>query len=139
MIRKKKFKVSEATKAARAELSALSSELNKAKALVAATSGVQLTTNEMLLDTYKQKTGAKKFLRLQEWRELGYKVKKGEKSYRIWGSPIQVLKKAKHQAETEADSFEHWPMCCLFNEYQVELFVPAGSVSVDEQPLLKTA
>ena len=139
MIRKKKFKVSEATKAARAELSALSSELNKAKALVAATSGVQLTTNDMLLDTYKQKTGAMKFLRLQEWRELGYKVKKGEKSYRIWGSPIQVPKKAKHQAETEADSFEHWPMCCLFNEYQVELFAPAGSASADEQPLLKTA
>jgi hypothetical protein len=139
MIRNKKFKVSEATKAARAELSALSCELNKTKALVAATCGVQLTTNELLLDTYKQKTGAKEFLRLQEWRELGYKVKKGEKSYRIWGSPIQVPKKSKHQGEAEADSFEHWPMCCLFHENQVELFVPAGSVSADEHPLLKTA
>lgn len=139
MIRKKKFKISEATKVARAELSALSSELNKAKALVAAISGVQLTTNEMLLDTYKQKTGAKKFLRLQEWRELGYKVRKGEKSYRIWGSPIQVPKKAKLEAKTETDSFEHWPMCCLFNECQVEPFVPAGSAGADDQPLLKTA
>lgn len=138
MIRKKKYKASDATKAARAELSALSSQLNKAKALVAASSGVQLTTNELLLDTYKQKTGAKKFLRLQEWRALGYKVKKGEKSYRIWGSPIQVPKRVK-QAETDPDSFEHWPMCCLFNEHQVELFVPAGTAGADEEPLSKTA
>jgi hypothetical protein len=127
---KRKHNPSAATRQARSELIALSCELNQSKALLAATTGIQLSTNELLLDTYRQRTGAQAFLRLQEWRALGYKVKAGEKAFRIWGCPIQVPKKRvdTDTAEDGSSAFAHWPMCCLFSEHQVELYTPAGSL-----------
>lgn len=79
--------------------------------------------NDVLLVMHKENTGFKDFRRFDQWKEAGFAVKKGEKSYRVWGTPKRIPKngaeetKEKQNAE---DTYKYWPMCSLFNESQVE-------------------
>lgn len=112
---------------ARAELIALSKVAQESAALMAATTGEKPTVNEILLMMYKEQTGCNDFRRFNEWKAAGYKVKKGEKAFRVWGAPIRAKKASEDsqaddakEGEGEDSSYKHWPMCCLFNESQVE-------------------
>ena len=141
---RKKYQPSPKTEAARAELIARSSVAKDMALTIEAMSGVLPSVNEMLLDIYKQETGCKTFKRFDEWKEAGYKVKAGETAFRVWGSPIKA-KKAAAEGETaaaddsavcEAAKYKYWPMCCIFNESQVE---PFGTVNDEDAPPVKPA
>lgn len=141
---RKKYQPNPKTEAARAELIARSSVAKDMALTIEAMSGVLPSVNEMLLDIYKQETGCKTFKRFDEWKEAGYKVKAGETAFRVWGSPIKA-KKAAAEGETaaaddsavsEAAKYKYWPMCCIFNESQVE---PFGTVNDDETAPLAPA
>ena len=87
--------------------------------------------NDYLLVMHKKDTGCEQFKTFYDWKKEGYKIKKGAKSKRVWGSPLKAKKQgeekqAKGVPETESKSdvektFKFWPMCSLFSENQVEL------------------
>lgn len=83
--------------------------------------------NDFLLVMHQQATGCETFKTFHDWKKAGYKVKKGSKSYRVWGSPLKAKKQGEEQpapeVEGESDvekTFKFWPMCSLFTENQVE-------------------
>lgn len=121
---KKKYRTSTKTQAARIELINLSNEVRQQVALLAAITGKPMTVNEGLLMTYKIETGCQTFKTFHQWKEDGYRVKKGVASFRVWGSPINAKAKEADPESTdqgeEAKQYEYWPMCSLFNESQVE-------------------
>lgn len=130
----RKFKRNPKTEAARADLIALSQLAQSEQESLEGMAGEPLTINQILLMYYKAETGCKDFRRFDQWKEAGYKIKKGESAFRVWGSPVKAKKTAngesfEESAETAeegsaAKKYKFWPMCCLFNESQVE---PMGS------------
>jgi len=106
---------------ARKALIALSKVAKDQAAILAAKTGQVLSINQVLIFMYQQQTGCKTFRTFQEWKKEGFSVKKGEASFRVWAKPIKA-KESKDDSENvdEATKFKFWPMCCLFNESQVE-------------------
>lgn len=88
--------------------------------------------NEVLLIMHRMETGCSQFQTFKQWQEQGYKVKKGSKAFRVWGSPIRASKGAEPEADKKTDTegddqkYKFWPMCCLFNESQIEASQPEG-------------
>jgi hypothetical protein len=79
------------------------------------------TVNEGLVYLYKKETGAETFNTFNEWRALGYKVKKGEKSFAVWSSPKEMTKETKEESgEVTTDEYKAFATCNLFHEGQVE-------------------
>lgn len=72
---------------------------------------------------YPASEGTKVYKTFHEWKKEGATVKKGEKAFLIWGSPVN----AKHQAEeqraegeeNEGHEYEFYPLCYVFSENQV--------------------
>lgn len=84
-----------------------------------------MSINQILIKMYKEEAGCRVFRTFEGWKDEGYRVKKGETAFRIWGKPI----KAERQTENnngdageggDVDKYKMFPMCCLFNEHQVE-------------------
>lgn len=129
-------KVNPETAAARKLLIAMSQEAQDMMEMVE--NGMELEgfegcekVNDFLLVMHQQATGCEQFKTFHEWKKAGYKVKKGSKSYRVWGSPLKAKKPGEEQQQVEpaaeADgkndaekTFKFWPMCSLFTENQVE-------------------
>ena len=116
-----------ASEAARALLIELSVEAKKMIPVLQATTGEEWTVNKVLIRDYQQSTGASDFRTFKAWKEAGYSVKKGEKAFRVWGSPVRGKKKkaadsdVEQSQENEADNeYKMFPMCCLFHQGQVE-------------------
>lgn len=107
---------------AREKLIILSAEIKYQAALITAMTGQMMTVNQGLVFHYEIQTGCKDFRTFHEWKEAGYKVKKGAESFRIWGSPIKATSKTGQGEGEEGtqDKYKYWPMCCLFNESQVD-------------------
>jgi hypothetical protein len=82
---------------------------------------LSLSVNDILLAVYEVQTGCKEFRTFRHWQREGYRVKKGEKAFRIWA-------RARKASDTHHDNRggygdangEGWPTCCVFNENQVE-------------------
>lgn len=139
MLKKKNKKTpSPTTVAARKELVALSQQakavregmIAQASTLEEALIASSTTINEILISFYEKDSGCKDFRTFWQWKDAGYRVKKGETAFRVWGAPrainqTQDSKPADAPEGTissddlEAKS-EFWPMCCLFNASQVE-------------------
>jgi hypothetical protein len=132
---KKIKKVNPETAAARQALIAMSQEAQDMMEM--AENGMELEgfedcekVNDFLLVMHQQATGCEHFKTFHDWKKAGYKVKKGSKSYRVWGSPLKAKKPGEEQqaepapeAEGKSDAaktFKFWPMCSLFTENQVE-------------------
>ncbi len=72
---------------------------------------------------YPASEGTKVYKTFHDWKKEGATVKKGEKAFLIWGSPIY----ATHQKEVEkavnekdnVDEYEFFPLCYVFSENQV--------------------
>lgn len=80
-----------------------------------------LSINDVLVMMYQKDTGAKMFKTYNDWKKAGFQVKKGEKSYRIWGKPIKAkIKDQSAENQDEERKYQFWPMCALFNENQIE-------------------
>lgn len=78
------------------------------------------TVNEVLLNIFYQEEegGELEFSTYKGWKEKGYQVRKGEKSFAIWGKP---RKAQKVNAETsEEEKYKYWPMAFLFRADQVD-------------------
>jgi antirestriction protein ArdC len=82
----------------------------------------QTSINAALVFFYSEQTGvsAQDFKTLESWNTLGYMVKKGEKSYSIWG---QLTKKTTNLEEGliagVPDVVTFYPMVSLFSIDQV--------------------
>jgi antirestriction protein ArdC len=82
----------------------------------------QTSINAALVFFYSEQTGvsAQDFKTLESWNTLGYMVKKGEKSYSIWG---QLTKKTTNLEEGliagVPDVITFYPMVSLFSIDQV--------------------
>lgn len=81
--------------------------------------------NELLVDYYKSNKGVTDLKTFEEWRKLGYTVKKGESSYLVWAKPVastQAKERAEHN-ETDAKE-DYFPVCHLFDRSQVQEMKP---------------
>jgi N-terminal domain of anti-restriction factor ArdC len=93
----------------------------------------QTSINAALVFFYSEQTGvsAQDFKTLESWNTLGYMVKKGEKSYSIWG---QLTRKTINLEEGriagEPDVIEFYPMVFLFSIDQVIKREPRQAVKV---------
>lgn len=95
------------------------------------------TLNFIITGMYQAETGCKEFKTFKDWKEAGYKVKKGVSGFPVWGTPKQITKKLETEEgeELHSDPQEFWPLCYLFNESQVEkMDDPAPRKDEDETP-----
>ncbi len=119
----------EQSKRHRIELSARSREAKELRELMVMTADTPekaleaslLTINAVLILTYTKETGCTDYRTFHDWKKAGCKVKKNSTAFRIWGKPIKAKKPDQEQVDPEdQDAFRMFPMCCLFNESQVE-------------------
>lgn len=77
------------------------------------------TINEIIrLFIYTDKTH-QIFNTFWEWKDKGYKVKKGEKAFLFWGSKRK--NKQDDQAKSqEEETYSFFPLCYVFSNAQVE-------------------
>ncbi len=90
--------------------------------------GEFFSINDILLEMHRDSSGANDFRTFQDWKKAGYSVRKGEKSFRVWGKPVKAKKAVEPESDpsdSEEKSYKLWPMCSLFNEMQVEPNTPA--------------
>ena len=96
---------------------------NESEALAAAC----LRVNDLLIDMHMQESGASDFRTFQAWKSAGFKINKGSKAFRIWGTPrrakneVEVTEIKTGEDKTLTEEYEFFPMCSLFNEKQVTL------------------
>ena len=105
----------------RAELKTLSNLL-KATALENQTS-----INAALVFFYSEQTGvtSQDFKTLEEWNRTGYIVKKGEKSFSIWGQlTTKTINLEEGRIAGEPEVIEYYPMVALFSIDQVTKITP---------------
>lgn len=76
--------------------------------------------NDLLLECYKSETGCNDFRKFNQWKEAGYKVKKGSKGFPVFSRPVGVIKEEKTGQAQNEDSYKFFGTCYLFNESQVE-------------------
>ena len=116
---------SELYKQRREELKALS-----AGARILVKEGVYDSVNEFVLEHYRDQTGAEEFNTFHQWREKGFKVKKGSKAFAVWGSPRKGHEDPETKSgESEEDEYKFFPLCYLFSDQQVEPAMQMEAVS----------
>lgn len=104
----------------------------------------QLTTiNQILMEMHQKATGQTEFKTFHDWKKAGFKVRKGEKSFRIWGKPrkckksVDVVKVDTGEETTKEKEFELFPMCCMFHRGQVEPLEKEPAPAPESQPVNK--
>lgn len=140
-----KHKGTEKREAVRRELSALSRHLKGQRDLRVAAAMSEhealtlslMSVNDLLIEHYMKKTGAKAFHKFKEWKKLGYRVKKGETAFRVWAAPTRATRQGeavrKDGAREDAEcSYEFFPMCCLFSDLQVQTVDDSDSAASDD-------
>lgn len=76
------------------------------------------TVNEAIIEkVYKEDGNHSEFKTFNQWRSMGYKIKKGSKAFTVWGKPTQ----GQRVKNDEADVYDWFPICFLFSDKQVEL------------------
>ncbi len=84
------------------------------------------SVNEGLINFYREKielaTGeGVEFNTFKGWKDKGFKVCKGEKSFVVWGSPIKTKGKEETETKTETEpEGKFYPLSYLFCSLQVE-------------------
>ncbi len=84
-----------------------------------------MTINSILLGIYEKQTGHSVYKTFKEWKDEGYTVNKGERSYRVWSAPRKGVDKCEvtvvstGEQKTVEDTYKFWAMCCLFHDGQV--------------------
>lgn len=81
--------------------------------------------NELITAFYETEYKATELKTFEEWRKLGFSVKKGESSYLVWGKPVASTQAKEQAAETKTDAKEdYYPVCHLFDRSQVQEMRP---------------
>lgn len=100
--------------------------LQNRKSLIELSKGARLlvqleeysTVNEALIDLYKKEnTEINEFKTFWQWKAEGYTIKKGVKSFLVWGQPRQITQVPEDTEEP--GEFKYWPLCYLFANTQV--------------------
>jgi hypothetical protein len=117
--KKKKHAKSEKSIAARKDLKERSQLAKKARTKAGKE---ELPLNVFIIADYQADTGAQQFKTFGEWKKEGFKVKKGESGFPVWGTPKKITETVETEdgEKLESDPYEFWPMAYLFNETQVE-------------------
>jgi len=102
------------SKLARRELIQQSREAKVAQNKLLLSTGEITSINLILKALHHERTGAKVLMRFDEWKKLGFQVKRNSKSVRIWGKKRRVKENLNDKS-----SYAFYPMCCLFSESQV--------------------
>jgi hypothetical protein len=79
--------------------------------------GLYESLNSAIINHYAVVTNSPKeeFKTFKQWRKEGFFVRKGEKSFPIWGSPMS---NTANEYQKEGSVF--YPLCFLFGKHQVE-------------------
>jgi hypothetical protein len=72
--------------------------------------------NDVLLDMYRDDTGAREFKTLAEWNRNGYRVKRGERAFYLWGGKRKAINE-------QGNEYHYFSLCWVFSDRQVELAV----------------
>ena len=87
--------------------------------------GNETDTVNGLLRFYYACNGFTNLKTFNEWKELGYTVRKGEKGLLLWAKPVSTkaekerVREAKEQGREEEEKEDYFPVCYLFAEKQV--------------------
>lgn len=81
-----------------------------------------MTVNEILIQEFYTDEENEEFKTLHQWSKDGYQVKKGSKSFLVWGKPRKTEKATdpKSSQNPEEDESEFYPLCYLFSNAQVK-------------------
>lgn len=110
------------------------------KALIQLSAGLRLlvkagaidSVNEGLKEIYKKTDpNIEEFRTFWQWKDDGYTIQKGAKSFLIWGQPRKGSQIA--EGSDEPEEFKFWPLCYLFANTQV--FKPGQNRSPEAEPL----
>lgn len=86
--------------ARRKQLSDLSRKLKTANLLIL--QDASITINDLLVKYYEKVAGVPLELNTYEqWKKLGFQVKKGAVSFMVWGKPLKQQQDNKKQPDTE--------------------------------------
>ena len=107
--------------ARRKQLSDLSNKLKTANLLILR--DVSITINDLLVKYYEKQAGRPLELNTYEqWKKLGFQVKKGAVSFMVWGKPLKHQQDNKKQPDTEDTeddkNDDFFPVCHLFDKSQ---------------------
>ena len=82
------------------------------------------TVNDMLRVYYRLKfpdTAKGDMKTFKQWKEAGFSVKKGEKGFKFWTSPIKATAKTQsHEGGEGEKAYKFFNVCYLFSDKQVE-------------------
>ena len=80
-----------------------------------------MSVNEVLIQEFYTDEENEEFKTLFQWSKDGYKVKKGSKSFLVWGKPKKKEKgmNTQNSQNQEEDESEFYPLCYLFSNAQV--------------------
>jgi len=81
-----------------------------------------VTINEILIDEFYTKDGHEEFNLFWQWIKKGYKVKKGEKAFLVWGRKRKAQN--NEPKEGDKDEFSFFPLAFVFSNLQVEPLKP---------------
>lgn len=93
--------------------------INKAPTLEQATLIDEMRVNDIIINHFYTDDENKEFHSYKGWQELGYQVKKGSKSFVIWGRKRQNIDD-KQAATEEKDQYKFFPLAFIFSNNQVE-------------------
>jgi len=90
-----------------------------------------LRINDMIMLLYQKKAGTEDFRTFSAWLQAGFKIKKGERGWIIWGqkrsAPVPgqsvgagLAPGHPQQVDEMTAEYKFFPTCYLFNENQVE-------------------
>lgn len=82
------------------------------------------TINEIIVEYFYSDDEHVEFNTFNQWKRQGAVIKKGSKSFPVWGQPIKatdskVDTKGMTEEEIEKAKYQYWPICYLFSNAQV--------------------
>ena len=103
-------------RANRAELIALSKQV---KALMESGEIEADSINDGLIELYTTPQH-REFNTFWQWKDKGFSVVKGAKSFKVWGSPRKGARaETPATGNEEPEEYKYWPICYLFSNAQV--------------------
>jgi len=79
--------------------------------------------NDLIKETYYEKSGTDDFRTFTDWHEAGFKIKRGERGWIIWAQKRSAtIPGQSRQDDENIDEYQFFPTCYLFNINQVEPF-----------------
>ena len=113
--------MTEHTREKRKQLGQLSNQLkNNAKAI----NYDYLTVNQLLFDFCYNPDKSLEFNTFNQWKDKGFRVKKGEKAFLIWARPVGSKKDNENNEPAKIsdneDDYSFFPLCYVFSNKQVE-------------------